>query len=371
MSPGGRRRLVVVGGGILGTLHALEGVRRGHEVVHLERDLAPRGASVRNFGLVWVSGRAAGDELALALEARERWASIGAAVPGAGFRPSGSLTVARTKAELAVLEAAADAPDTADRGLSLCTPGEVAALAPALRGEIAGALRCRLDATVEPRRVLGAVRQHLESTGAYRFLPRTEVVEVVDHGVVDRAGRRHDGDLVICCPGASPTGAVAEALAGAPLRRVRLQMLETAPLGEQLPLALADGDSLRYYPAYRHGPLDELEPQPAVAAAWRAQLLLVQRLEGHLTIGDTHASDEPFPFDLDDAPSDHLLGVAGALLGGPLPRVERRWAGVYCETTEPGQLYLRRVVAPGVLAVTGPGGRGMTLSPAIAAASFA
>jgi glycine/D-amino acid oxidase-like deaminating enzyme len=156
MSPGGRRRLVVVGGGILGTLHALEGVRRGYEVVHLERDLAPRGASVRNFGLVWVSGRAAGDELALALEARERWASIGAAVPGAGFRPSGSLTVARTKAELAVLEAAADAPDAADRGLSLCTPGEVAALAPALRGEIAGALRCRLDATVEPRRVLGA-----------------------------------------------------------------------------------------------------------------------------------------------------------------------------------------------------------------------
>lgn len=371
MSAPARRRLVVVGGGILGTLHALEGVRRGYEVVHLERDLAPRGASVRNFGLVWVSGRAAGGELDLALEARQRWEAIGGAVPGAGFRPSGSLTVARTKAELAVLEAAAAAPDAADRGLSLCTPGEAAALVPALRGDLAGALRCRLDATVEPRQVLGAVRDHLEASGAYRFLPGTEVVELLDHGVVERSGRRHEGDLVVCCPGASPTGAIAEALTGAPLRRVRLQMLETAPLGEQLPAALADGDSLRYYPAYRHGPLDELEPQPAVAAAWHAQLLLVQRLGGHLTIGDTHASDEPFPFDVDDAPSAHLLGVAEALLGAPLPPVERRWAGVYCETTAPDQLYLRRVIAPGVLAVTGPGGRGMTLSPAIAAASFA
>ena len=55
----------------------------------------------------------------------------------------------------------------------------------------------------------------------------------------------------------------------------------------------------------------------------------------------------------------------------PLPPVARRWAGVYSQVTEPGALYLRAPVATGVEVVTGPGGRGMTLAPAIAAESFA
>ena len=81
-------RVVVVGGGVLGMMHALEARRRGHEVVHLEREPVPRGASVRNFGLIWVSGRAPGAELDLALRARVRWAQIAAQVPGTGFGPS-------------------------------------------------------------------------------------------------------------------------------------------------------------------------------------------------------------------------------------------------------------------------------------------
>jgi hypothetical protein len=50
--------VVVVGGGVLGFMHALEARRRGHPVTHLEREAGSRGASVRNFGLIWVSGRA-------------------------------------------------------------------------------------------------------------------------------------------------------------------------------------------------------------------------------------------------------------------------------------------------------------------------
>ena len=90
----GSGRVIVVGGGVLGTMHAVAARRRGFEVVHLEREPDARGASVRNFGLVWVSGRAPGPELDLALLARERWAQISAEVPGVGFRPHGSLTLA-------------------------------------------------------------------------------------------------------------------------------------------------------------------------------------------------------------------------------------------------------------------------------------
>ena len=362
-------RLVVVGGGILGTMHAIEGVRLGYEVVHLERDWAPRGASVRNFGLIWVSGRAPGAELDLALEARDRWEAIAAEVPGTGFRPIGSLTLARSPGELAALEALVAAGDAKRRGVSLLEPAEVRAVNPALQGEVLGGLLCERDAAVEPRLTLGALRGHLEQSGAYRFLPGTEAREVLAHQVVDQHGVSHKGDLVVCCPGARPSGAIADALRDAPLRRVRLQMFETEPFDGALSTAVADGDSLRYYPAFAPS-RTALGEQDELAAAWRAQLLMVHRLGGHLTIGDTHAYEEPFSFDLADAPSRHLLGVASSLLGTELPPVERRWAGVYCECTEPGALYYRVEIEPGVFVVSGPGGRGMTMSPAIAAASF-
>jgi len=84
--------VAIVGGGILGTAHALEAIDRGHEVVQFERETEARGATVRNFGLVWVSGRSR-SELAAALRARELWERLGAQIPGIGFRSAGSLTL--------------------------------------------------------------------------------------------------------------------------------------------------------------------------------------------------------------------------------------------------------------------------------------
>ncbi|MGC1237604.1 MAG: FAD-dependent oxidoreductase, partial [Acidimicrobiales bacterium] len=94
------QRTVVVGAGILGTVHALFALQRGADVVHLERDVVPHGATVRNFGLIWVSGRASGAELALALRSRELWQEIGERVPGVGFRANGSLSLVNTDAEM-------------------------------------------------------------------------------------------------------------------------------------------------------------------------------------------------------------------------------------------------------------------------------
>jgi glycine/D-amino acid oxidase-like deaminating enzyme len=176
---------------------------------------------------------------------------------------------------------------------------------------------------------------------------------------------------VVLCPGAAPGGLAAEVLAGAPLRRVRLQMLETEPFGRRLTTSLADGDSLRYYPAFAGPALDALPGRHGVAEEWAAQLLLVQRPDGALTIGDTHAYDEPFPFDLDESPYRHLLSAARRLLGQDVPPVARRWAGVYSQLVGDHALYLRSEVAPGVEVVTGMGGRGMTLSPAVAEETFA
>lgn len=81
---------------------------------------------------------------------------------------------------------------------------------------------------------------------------------------------------------------------------------------------------------------------------------------------DTHDYSEPFPFDVTEAPYDYLVGLVEELLGRTLPPVERRWAGVYSQCTDDGAVVCRRSPAEGVHLVTGPGGRGMTLGPALA-----
>ena len=380
-------RVVIAGGGVLGTMHAVMARRRGFEVVQLEREAEARGASVRNFGLVWVSGRKAGPELSLALRARELWAELGARVPGLGFRPGGSITLASGDAELTLLKEAAALPDADRRGFELLDPAAVRAVNPALRGEFAGGLLCRADAIVEPRRVLPALRGYLaaggegpggdgpggEGQGGYEWLPGREVTEIAPNAVRDHTGAWHQCDLVVLCPGAAHTGVTGRYLARGGVRRVRLQMMQTAPLAERITTALADGDSLRYYPAYDLPGRGQLPPQAAAAGRARAQLLLVQRADGGLTIGDTHEYAEPFAFDLDEDAYDHLRARAEALLGAPIPRVQRRWAGVYSEVNPVAAghaLYHRSEVEPGVVLVTGPGGRGMTCSPAIAEETF-
>lgn len=389
-----RGRVVVVGAGILGIMHAFLARQRGFEVVHLERDTAPRGASVRNFGLVWVGGRAGGAELDLALRARALWEEVGSLVDGIGFRAAGSLTLAVGEAELALMKEACEREDAGVRQWELLDGPAARSVYPFLSEHVIGALLCRADGAVEPRAAVHALRSYLAAREGYVWLAGREAVELAPAAVRDEQGEWHAGDWVFICPGANLSGflrcyagggggpgslagggpgALASAGPGAlaKTRRVRLQMLETAPYPERLGAALADGDSMRYYPAFDLPSRAALPPQDSVAAAARAQLLVMQRLDGSLTIGDTHSYEEPFGFDLDEAPYEHLLAKASSLLRRPVPPVRQRWAGVYSEMAPPAaSLYCREELLPGVEVVSGAGGRGMTCSPAIAEESL-
>ncbi|MGZ4695472.1 MAG: TIGR03364 family FAD-dependent oxidoreductase [Acidimicrobiales bacterium] len=363
-------RVVIVGAGIVGTMHAVLARRAGWHVTHIDADPEPRSASVRNFGLVWVSGRAEGDELALALRARELWGEIAVDVPGVGLRADGSVLVVQQPEELAVLEQVMARADADARGFELLDPAGVSRVNPAIGGEVLAGLHCTTDAVVEPRLALPALRTWLEAAdadapGAYAFHGGRIAVEIGPGYVVDHTGERHRAEVVIVCPGAERHGPIAELLQGAPVRRVRLQMMQTAPLGERLTTSVADGDSLRYYPAFAVPALADLPPQAPVAAEHHMQLLISERASGELTVGDTHAYDEPFDFAASEDAYDHLHERAASILGRPLPPVVRRWAGIYSQALD-GAICHRRQVQLGVWVVTGPGGRGMTLSPAIA-----
>jgi len=106
----------------------------------------------------------------------------------------------------------------------------------------------------------------------------------------------------------------------------------------------------------------------------------VQRANGELTIGDTHAYDEPFDFAVEEEAYAYLLARAERILGASLPPVRRRWAGVYSQSTDDRVVHragpvdgvaVDGVAADRVVVVTGLGGRGMTLAPAVAEETFA
>lgn len=146
-------------------------------------------------------------------------------------------------------------------------------------------------------------------------------------------------------------------------------MMQTAPCAERLTTAVADADSMRYYPAFDLPARARLAPAAPATERWAMQLLLVQRAGGGLTIGDTHVYAEPFDFAVDESCYEELTARAEALLGWRIPPVVRRWAGVYSVTTD-DRIYYRETIADGLVVVTGPAGRGMTLSPAIAEQTF-
>jgi FAD dependent oxidoreductase TIGR03364 len=365
--------VLVVGGGILGTMHAREALKRGNRVIHVERDGRPRRASVRNFGLVWIGGRASGDELDLSLRTRELWQELHEEFGNLEFRGNGSMTIARNAAEMLVLEQSMAKADAASREWQLMSPEEVRAVNPALKGKFLGGLYCPLDAAVEPSFVLTQLRQALLANEKYQWHSNVDIISVVDIGGTTRAvskdGRKFDADITIICPGADHTSLFEEELREAPLRRVRLQMMSTEPFSEKLTTSVADGDSLRYYPAYDVPALNDLPAQVPIAAEHKMQLLLVQRTDGTLTIGDTHEYDEPFEFSLREDVYEYLDEVASDILGQKIPPITRRWDGVYSQRTD-GAICERRFITNKIVIVTGPGGRGNTLSPAIAEATF-
>ena len=138
---------------------------------------------------------------------------------------------------------------------------------PAIRGDVLAGLHCTTDAVVEPRLALPALRAGLDGRQRrrrgreYTFHGGRIAVEIGPGYVVDHTGERHQAEVVIVCPGAERQGPIAELLQGAPVRRVQLQMMQTAPLGEPLTTSIADGDSLRYYPAFAVPALADLPPR--------------------------------------------------------------------------------------------------------------
>ena len=92
----------VIGAGILGLAHAYQLARRGRRVSCSSAIRPPRGASVRNFGMLWPIGQPAGELRDLARRSLTHWLEVLAAA-GLWHRRTGSLHLAYREDEARVL----------------------------------------------------------------------------------------------------------------------------------------------------------------------------------------------------------------------------------------------------------------------------
>jgi glycine/D-amino acid oxidase-like deaminating enzyme len=268
-----------------------------------------------------------------------------------------------------VIEQIAGYADAAARGWEAIDRDQIAKINPGVRGKsVVGGLYCSQDAVVEPETVLSELRGIMSSDPRFTFAPGSDVLEVSESPVGVRlhvrGGRAIEGDVAFVVPGADHASLFQEELRDEPLRRVFLQMARLENPGFELTTSIANHDSLRFYPGYQGAPIADLEPVRPLVQEMVMQLLLQQRVDGTLTMGDTHVYEEPFPHEMREDCFNLLLDEVELILG-VRPRIMSRWNGIYSQNTQE-QVCVRRKVSDRIMLVTGPGGRGNTLSPAIA-----
>jgi FAD dependent oxidoreductase TIGR03364 len=362
-----RYDLIVVGAGIVGLAHALAAARRNARVLVLERSPRARGASVRNFGMVWPIGQPAGPLLRRALRSRDIWLECAAA--GAFHaEPCGALHAATRPDELDVLAEFHDRHRNSGYACRMLDAAESARHSPALRADrVLGALRSDLELCVDPREAIAALPSVLARRSVeFRFESH---VRHVSTGRVELS----DATTLACeravvCSGAEMRTLFPATLATAELVPCKLQMLRTVPQpgAWRTRAHLAAGLTLIHYKAFAACASlprlrERLQRDYPEHIARGVHVLVSQNAAGELTLGDSHEYSptiDPFNTDHTDA---LVLNYLDEFFRCPDLRIAQRWHGVYAKSAAGAPEFVARV-EPGVFLVTGLGGNGMTLS---------
>ncbi len=355
--------VAIVGAGILGLAHAYHLARAGQKVVVIERGQRALGASVRNFGMIWPVGQPPGEMRDIAVRSREIWLEMLTASE-IWHAQTGSLHLAYYEDELAVLEEfVRSQPDY--RAITV-RPSEARDISTVIRTDgLKGAMWSRSELCVDPRDVVSKLPGYLETLGVtFRF---GTAVTKVESGSLLAGGEEIDADQILLCTGDDFETLFPERFQATGLNRCKLQMLKARPrrAGYRIGAHLCAGLTLGHYGNFRVceslAPLMERFAQELPEhVRWGVHLLVSQHENGDLTIGDSHEYGlSPDPF-LRESIDRLILGYLDTFLDVSEFEIIERWHGVYAK--HPSKSYIIEDLLPGVTAMTGVGGAGMTLS---------
>lgn len=362
------KRVGIVGAGIAGLAHAWSAAQRGHQVTVFERAPKASGASIRNFGMIWVIGQP--DHLqSIAMNSRDRWLQ---AAEQAGFwiATCGSLHLAHHDDEWQVLSEYLSEHRNTPRAehLRLLDRSETLGRTPGANPDgLRGSLWSDTECCVDPTSAVRSIPAWLHRQYQVEFHFSTAVTQVETGWVRTGDNKQHRFDQIVICSGDDLATLFPEVYQGIPIRPCKLHMMRTVeqPQGWRIGPHLAGGLTLRHYPNFRGCPtLRALQQRIAQESEHLDRLgihvMASQNHLGQVVLGDSHQyGDEVEPFDTSDI-DQYILRELVKIIHLPTWDLQARWHGIYAKYT--GGLVFEQTVAPGVTVFTGLGGNGMTLS---------
>lgn len=352
-------RVVVVGGGLVGTATAYFAAREGLAVTLLEQEAIGHGASGRNPGFVWLHCRNPGWALEVSLAGRRLYDELVRDLPVAfEFRAEGGLIYFTSPEQGRVFEEFVARRRDDGLDMELIDGAEVRRQVGPIRPDVLGASFCANDAQINTPTVVAALAAGARADGA-------DVREGVTVTALARAGDRVVGvetdagpveaDMVVVATGAWTHPLLAGQDLEVPVGMERLQVLATVPRPLDIhpvvygPLAAKQYSLFRDLPSWDEAAF--LAPYEIESGRWMLQLLS-QRANGEVLLG----CPMDYPAEVTHEVTLSGLRDTATAIGDDFPGlrdvgITRMWAGVLPYTSD--LVPIVDEVAPGLFVAAG------------------
>ena len=162
-------RGIGIGAGVVGLATARSLAENGFEVDVYERSAAAKGASIRNFGMIWPIGQRSGIQYERAMRTKAIWKEICSEM-GAWFDENGSLHLAQTEEEEQVMHEVVE-KFSSERPIFWVDRVHLDKLSPAInKNTVRGALWCKDEALLESRKIIRDLPIFLKNDTLYNFI---------------------------------------------------------------------------------------------------------------------------------------------------------------------------------------------------------
>ena len=374
---------MVVGAGIVGTFHAYFAAQRGLKTLLVDRDPAPRQATVRNFGMIVTGTIAApGEWDGFARRTNELYRQLeDKSKEDLTIRHRGSLYVVETELEDRVIREFADLSSSLRKRAEYLAPTDLTNVYPFLDREyVRGGLLFPDDLSVDPRRFIYLILEQLSRDENVTFKPDTCVVGIEAEAsgcrLTDSSGNEYSCGTTVVCSGIEYRILYPDFCRESGMDICKIDMLRTgAQANVDLRHNILSGLSVRRYPGFEvcasYADL-KASPMGQEYRDWGIHLLFKQADDGTIIVGDSHQYfplSEPTGFDNHAEVRDAILAYGKRMIHLDDWSIGHSWAGYVM--SHPHEEAVVGQVAPSVHAALGIAGKGMSTAPGFAEANMA
>mgnify|MGYP006272640785 FL=1 len=356
-----RKKVIVVGAGIVGLAAARRLSLLGYDVDVFERNPKPIGASIRNFGMIWPVGQPNGPLYERALSSRAIWKEVMDQAKG-WYEEAGSLHMAYRTEEMAVIEEFVDCRGTC----TIQAASEVRSPAVNKKG-LLGALWSPDEMIVDPREAISVIPALLADNFNVTF-HWNETVTAINYPKVLTSRGNFSADMIYVCSGADFEMLYPEVYRKIPITKCKLQMMRLVaqPNNWRIGPALCGGLTLIHYAAFKNLQAHQFlrnyyQTHYPDYLDWALNVMVSQNGSGELILGDSHE----YGPDLDPFDRAHvnamILDYMKTFAQFKDWSIEATWNGIYPKMTDGSTEFVCEPEA-GVRIINGLGGAGMTLS---------